>query len=229
MTTGRDGVPAAMSILDRVSQAASATGGAVLATSTRTLAAVRGTAKPLHPEGELVVGTLSRVGLTPPLGVPWLDQAGEDQVLVRRSRSVGLPDGLPDVHGLAVRVPLDGGGHGDLLLASTGRGPLTRFLLAPTREPGGRTLTTLLPYRTVAGPVLLAAREVAPGHFGLACAVGRGEWRAFADLTLSAGVGDPLVSFDPGENQVPGLEQYPWVRRLRAPSYRRARGSRERP
>ena len=34
------------------------------------------------------------------------------------------------------------------------------------------------------------------------------------------------MSFDPVRNQLPGLTQYPWVRRLREPSYKSARRSR---
>ena len=44
-----------------------------------------------------------------------------------------------------------------LLLASTGLGRLTRFTLTAARSPYRRPLTTLLPYRTPAGAVLLSA------------------------------------------------------------------------
>jgi hypothetical protein len=78
---------------------------------------------------------------------------------VRESRSVGLPEGLPDIHGLAVRVTNPDGTPGDLLLATTGWGRLTRFVLTVSRTTYGRPMTTLLPYRTDAGPVLLGARS----------------------------------------------------------------------
>ena len=43
---------------------------------------------------------------------------------------------------------------------------------------------------------------------------------------MTAAVADPMVSFDPVRNAVPGLEQYRWVTRLREPSYAVARRSR---
>lgn len=148
-------------------------------------------------------------------------------MLVRRSRAVGLPEGLPDIHGLAIRVPLQGGGHGDLLLATTGRGRLTRFLLTAGRTPYSRPLTTLLPYRTPTGPKLIAALARSAHRYELAYASPGGSWHQFGDLVLSSTRGpDPLVSFAPVRNTLPGLENYDWVRRLREPAYAAARHSR---
>lgn len=200
--------------------------GSALALTTRTVAALRPARKPLHPQGRVVTGRLRRTGLRPPTGVAWLDEVGEDEVLVRRSRAVGLPAPLPDIHGLAVRVPLGPDDHGDLLLASTGWGRATRFLLTASRRPEGRPLTTLLPYRTPAGPLLVGARAQGEDRFELACAVGLREWRPFATLDLTPAGADLEVSFDPVRRQLPGLEQYDWVERLREPSYATARGSR---
>ena len=200
--------------------------GTTLALTTRALAAARPASKPLHPRGRVVVGTLRRRGLTSPTGVGWLDAAGRDDVLVRLSRAVGLPGPLPDIHGLALRLPVDGGGHGDLLLASTGWSPAGRFVLTASRRLADRPLTTLLPYRTPVGPLLLGARAEGEERFELSLAVGAGAWSPFATLELTTTDADPLVSFDPVRNQVPGLEQYPWVVRLREPSYAVARRSR---
>jgi hypothetical protein len=208
---------------------AASAGGVGLSGATRLVAAVRPVAKPLHPRGDVVTGRLRRSGGGPGTGSQWLDQPGTDEVLVRRSRAVGLPTGLPDIHGLAVRVPLEGGGHGDLLLATTGRGRLTRFLLTAGRTPYSRPLTTLLPYRTPSGPTLLAAVARSEHRYELAYASPQGTWHPFADLALSATAGpDPLVSFDPVLNTLPGLANYDWVRRLRGPSYGTARLTRRR-
>lgn len=211
-----------------VVRAASYAGGQVLRAATG-LVATRPAAKPLHPHGSVVPGTLRRLGSAVPSGAPWLDDAGEDRVLVRHSRAVGLPAPAPDVHGLALRVPTSGGGHGDLLLASTGLGRLTRFTITASRSPHGRPLTTLLPYRTPAGPVLLSAVFHDSTALGLAWAVGTGSWHRFAELVLDEGPGDdpdaPL-SFDPVANRLPGLEPYDWVTRLREPAYRTARRTR---
>jgi hypothetical protein len=172
-------------------------------------------------------GRLFRTGAVPATGVAWLDEAGQDDVLVRRSRAIGLPGSVPDIHGLAVRVPRPDGGYGDLLLASTGWGRLTRFVLTASRSPQARPMTTLLPYRTDRGPLLLGARATGAESFELAVASPEGEWIRFGELRLSARpAGDPEISFDPVAHQRPGLEQYDAVERLREPAYQSARGTR---
>lgn len=216
-----------MSILAHARSAGSSAAGQALATATRSLAAVRPAAKPLHPRGELVRGRLYRHGLWPATDVAWLDEPGEDDVVVRLSRAIGLPGALPDIHGLAVRIPVGDGSHGDLLFASTGWGRFSRFLLTASRSPQGRPMTTLLPYRTPSGAVVVGARANGAESFELSCAAYDGEWRVFADLRLSSRPADDGdISFDPVQHQLPGLEQYPAVERLREPSYRRARDSR---
>lgn len=224
---GAGGYRTAMSILAPVRHGASSVGGALLATATHATAAIRPAAKPLHPQGRLRQACLYRSGVEPMIGVEFLDASGIDEVVVRESRAIGLPRSLPDIHGLAVRVPNPDGTHGDLLFASTGRGRLTRFVLTASRTTYGRPMTTLLPYRTDAGPVLLSARATGPETIELSCAVGDGPWHRFADLRLSEqDVDDPHVSFDPVRNRLPGLEQYGWVEQLREPSYAVARADR---
>ncbi|MCD4532479.1 hypothetical protein LRP67_00035 [Nocardioides sp. cx-169] len=165
--------------------------------------------------------------MEPPLGVEFLDTVSTDEVLVRQSRAIGLPTALPDIHGLAVRVTNPDGSHGDLLFATTGLGRLTRHVLTFSKEQYGRPATTLLPYRTAAGPVLLAARASGDASVEILCAVGEGEWRHLADLRLTQTLADDqVISFDPVRHRLPGLEQYDWVRRLRAPAYEEARESR---
>ena len=212
--------------LSRVAASLAAGGGSVLSGAARLLAA-RPAARPLHPKGTVVLAQLRRHGANPPTGVPWLDDHGVDQVLVRRSRAIGLPGALPDVHGLSLRVPLGADRYGDLLFAMTGLGPIGRFVLTGSRSGTGRPFTTLLPYATPTEPILLAAVPRDEDRFELACARSTGSWRPFADLVLSAEEGpDPLISFDPLLNPVPGLDNYGWVRRLREPAYRAARTSR---
>jgi len=211
-----------------VGHVASAAGGLALGGAARALGAVRPAAKPLHPRGRVVKACLYRHGLEPPLGVEFLDTESIDEVLVRESRAIGLPGSIPDVQGLAIRVPKPDGGHGDLLFATTGWGKLTRFTLTPSRTTYGRPMTTLLPYSTDAGPVVLGARLDGGHSVELSCAVGDGEWRPFADLVITEqDGGDPTISFDPVLNQLPGLEQYDAVAKLRAPAYDQARASRD--
>ena len=174
-----------------------------------------------------MAGTLRRFGADEPTGSGWLDGAGTDEVLVRQSRAIGLPAPLPDIFGLAVRVPTDEG-YGDLLLASTGLGRLTRYALTAARSPERRPMTTLLPYRTPAGPVLLSAVFRDGATIELSWAVRSGDWHRFAELALHEAPGDEAdqtVSFDPVRNELPGLETYDWVRRLREPAYLTARRS----
>jgi hypothetical protein len=217
-----------MRVADHVAHAASFAGGQILRGAARVISA-RPAAKPLHPRGSVVVGTLHRFGAEDGTGAAWLDQAGDDRVLVRQSRAVGLPAPAPDIFGLAIRVPIEGGRHGDLLFASTGLGRLTRFTLTPARSPYGRPMTTLLPYRTPAGGVLLSAVFHHETELGLAWAIRSGAWHPFAELSLDkdpADEADMPLSFEPARNTLPGLETYDWVRRLREPAYTTARGSR---
>ena len=217
-----------MSVLSSAGSASATAGGVVLQGLVRGLAAVRPAHKPMHPKGQVRHGRLFRRGATPPTGVPFLDEAGTVDVVVRESRAVGLPRPLPDVQGLAVRIPDPDGGHGDLLFSTTGLGRLTRYVLTLSRTTYGRPMTTLLPYDTVAGPVVLAARASGESRLELAYAIGDGDWHHFADLLLSTRQpDDPDLTFDAVLNTVPGLEQYAAVRKLREPAYRMARASRE--
>jgi hypothetical protein len=209
--------------------------GTVLGAAFGALARIRPAAKPLHPKGEQVLGTLHRTGAAGKWGVDWLERPGTDRVLIRFSRATGLPPALPDILGLAVRV-LNADCHGDLLLASTGTGVLGRYLLLPRRD-AATEYASLMPYRTPQGPAVLLARCSARTagdrrpHAGieLFVATPTGPWQPFGRIELDpAGAGaDPPVSFDPLLNAVPGLAPYPWARRLREGAYAAARSSRE--
>ena len=213
-------------VVPTLTRAASSVGGGVLAAATGGLAALRRARKPLHPSGEVLAARVFRNGSAEPTGVAWLDEAGQDDAVVRLSRAIGLAGPLPDIHGLAVRVRLEGG-DGDVLFATTGRGPVSRFVLVPSRGPRSQPMTTLLPYRTESGPLVLSADPVGVEAFELSWARPSGEWQAFGCLRLSTRRVDEEISFDPVVNQLPGLEQYPAVRRLREPAYATARHSRD--
>lgn len=208
----------------------SSSGGVALGALFSVASRLRPSSKPLHPRGRLVTGTITRTGLVLETGVPWLDEPGRDEVLVRVSRAIGLPEWAPDVHGIAVRVPFTPDGAADFLFASTGAGTWTRFLLSPTRTPL-RPHSTLLPYRSPRGALVLAALpQGVSDSFDLACASPRGQWRRFGVLRLGERPAghetDPLVAFDPMLNTLPGLAPYEWVRRLRERAYAAARRSR---
>jgi len=212
---------------------ASRVGGALFRVTFAVVARLRPTEKPLHPRGATVGATIRRTGLSPGVGVPWIDEAGFDDVSVRVSRAIGLPAPWPDIRGLAIRVPTGPDTHGDLLFATTGRGSLGRFILLPARTSFSQTYSTLFPYRTASGPLLLAAQPDGDGSFFLACASPRGTWRTFGVLKLktssagtSAGPDDVGPSFDPVLHQIPRLDYYPWASSLREGAYRAARWSR---
>lgn len=189
------------------------------------VARVRPTLKPLHPRGQVISARLERHGLVPPVGAPWLDEPGTDSVVVRRSKAVGTPGRVPDFYGLAIRAPLPDGRFGDLLLASTGTLPVARHLLRPTTS-ADTPVTTLLPYRTASGPVLVGAFPTGEATLELRVATLTGPWRTFATLHLlddATHASDSDVRFDPVINPLPGLAPYRWVNLLREPAYFAAR------
>ena len=205
--------------------------------------------KPMHPRGVVLDAVLERTGGPTGWGVPWLAGTGAQPALVRLSRGAGLPQPLPDLLGLAVRLPgtADAEGPVDLLLSTTGRGWLTRWVLAPRRDAGA-TYSSLMGYRTVAGPVFLAALPdpgappvtAEPGPiaaaaragrlaFTLAAARGLGAWQPFARLRLLAPVPevDPDLRFDAVRNPPPGLVPDGPMARFRAPAYAAAQQGRD--
>jgi hypothetical protein len=105
-------------------------------------------------------------------------------------------------------------------------------VLLPARRRGLRTYTSLFPYRTLAGPLLLAAIPTAgsPRQYELAYSGLRGPWQPFAtlDVTQTRYRGHDLdLSFDPVLNVVPGLETYDWAAQLRRFSYAASRRARQ--
>lgn len=215
--------------------------GRALGAAFATLAAVR-RPHPVHPHGVVLHGEIRLAGSPIRTGIVWLDEAAPEPlpVIARASRSVGVPAPLPDVIGLAVRF--DGpAGPADIELASTGVGWPWRFLLRAHRSPSRAHLHTILPYRAPTGPVLLAARTIAPRdlpphpdalagrladepwRLELLVARSRGAWRRFGQLELrrSPGPLDPLLRFDAGRRLLPGAREYEWAHRLRQPAYDR--------
>jgi hypothetical protein len=201
----------------------------------------------MHPRGAVFDAVLERHGPTEaggvPWGVPWLDAAGTDAAVVRMSRGVGLPAQVPDLLGLAVRL-LPSGAPVDLLLTTTGSGPLTRFLLWP-RMDAAAVYTSIMGYRSDAGTIRMAAfpqrhhvpsdpqplaRAVDGGslRFVLAAARGFGPWQPFARLTLTESEQplDPDVQFDAVLHAPPGLVADGPMARFRAPGYAGARDGR---
>ena len=188
--------------------------------------------KSLHPRGEVLEGVIGRAGAVGRTSVPWLDEGGTNPVAVRLSRSLGLPAPSPDILGMALRIATQPGQFGDVLLATTGTGLLGRFVLLPTRRHGLRAYTSLFPYKTLAGPLLLAAIPTtgSPRQYELAYARPTGPWLPFGTLEVTQTTyrdQDLDLSFDPVLNVVPGLETYDWAAQLRRFSYAASRRARE--
>lgn len=231
MQTEPQSTASSTSPLRRATRVGAGVGGQALRALFGAAAVLRG-AKPIHTRGVLRRGTLA-IDPAPadPTGVPLLDTAASHRCLVRPSRSVGLPRPLPDIEGLALRVPT-ADGPGDILFASTGVGPVGRHCLVPRRSVAGGPLTTLLPVRSPTGPLLLglfprpAPRGVVTDEFDLRCSRPGGTWRAVGTLRigdLAADEDDPPVRFDPVRFPVPGLEHYPVWAAVREPAYAAAR------
>jgi hypothetical protein len=181
---------------------------------------------------------------SPPWGVPWLDARKTEGAVVRVSRGVGVPAPLPDLLGLAIRLPSGTGAPIDLLLTTTGRGRLTRLLPTPRRDAAA-CYSSIMGYRSDAGVLRIAALpedDAVPSEpaslagtvareglsFTLAAADGRCPWLPFGRLVLGE-AGDPLdpdVRFDAVLNPPPGLVPDGPMARFRAPAYARARAAR---
>ncbi|MBI9115991.1 hypothetical protein [Sanguibacter suaedae] len=222
-----------------VPAAASATGltlGAVFLVVAR----VRGS-KPLHPDGIVLPATIQLTATDDVHGARELGSPRRLQAVVRLSRSAGLPDGWPDVHGIAIRWEHEGQ-HQDVLLSSSGLGRVSRFLLVPRRAPLSGPYSTLMPFQGEDGPVLLAAvperrgkSQVARGpqrtqdvtslDLVLLTARPGGRWHRLGHLVAEAleRPHDVPLRFDPVANCPDGLATYGWLARLRRPAYRAAR------
>ncbi len=192
----------------------------------------------IHAKGRAYHATLALLPGADTLAVPLVRGPRKRPVLVRFSRGAGLPDSLPDVLGLAVRVP-DADGHGgvqDLLMSTAGRPPGWRQLPWPSRDLLRSAYSSIVTYDVAGrarlvgtvpdddGPCAqldgLAGRSVL-----LATADRAGRWEPFARLLI----GDPLpddegrrIGFDLGNDAGGLLPRGPW-RALRERSYPRAR------
>ena len=183
--------------------------------------------KPIHPAGSVGSAVLEVTSPAPHLGLPLFADPGRHSCLVRWSRSAGVPSPLPDVEGLALRVRDAGGGRpADLLFASSGEGPLTRYVPSLRPPRGHGPLSTLLPVVGATGSLMFLVvplgDEDPPVRWQLSVAEAGSPWRTVAALSVTWGPDEP-VRFDPVANELPGTRQYPLVGTLREPAYLMAR------
>jgi len=167
---------------------------------------------------------------------------GGGVALVRLSRAVSLPERVPDVHGLAFRLPdvYGPGRHQDVLLSTAGEQPGLRHVLMPATGVDRRRYSSLLPYRHHGRLLLLGARyagarrgaplqisdletAAAAGElvFEVAVTEVRGAWRTVAWLTLERRVpaeASRRLRFHPWNTSV-DLRLVGPMSALRAPAY----------
>ena len=203
-------------------------------------------ARVFHPVGVLAHGIIERVA-APGDGLPVTDS---DNVEARLSKGIGTPGPIPDVIGLALRLPPEpfAPTPWDILLASAGSGPLTRIAgLRPVTGWTGSTMTTLMPLRYHNDNWWLRARmctridgfgvstdavrrrlRTGPLEFDIDQACGTAPFTPLARLSLR-GVITPAhdVAFDPVLHTAPEVTLAPgWLSGLRAQAYARSRRGR---
>ena len=201
-------------------------------------------ARVVHPRGFLCRGTWSverSAALAPDAAV--LQAGAHHECLVRFSRGAGLPEGLPEVFGVAVRlVDASGPGrHQDLLINASADHPVLHHVFLPALRWYSNSYSTCLPYRAGAGLFLVGllppatrgpgptsaamrARVAGGVAFGIAVAPALGRWERIGTLALR----DPLppeagdADFDPW-NTGGGLVPATWLNRLRREAYKQSR------
>ena len=172
-------------------------------------------------------------------------------VIGRVSKGIGLRGALPDIAGLAWRIPVPSDLRSctpwDVLLASTVPGKIGRVLLAPVTSWSGATFTSLMPLRLKGGMWWVRARLVsdieAPGlsldtirdqidsggvEFDIEQAAGTGGFLPLARLTLRhVDPSNDDIAFDPTLHTDPDVQLVPhWLSGFRGAAYRRSREGR---
>ena len=154
-------------------------------------------------------------------GCALLDRPARHRGVVRLSRGAGLPRPLPDVEGLALRLPgLGASGRPlDLLVNSA-----WRFVFVPAALSA--TWSSILPYRTGSGRLVLLGARPRSGGFTLLAASPLGTWREWGRLELGEPVDGEHLRFWP-TGGAPDLEAVGPFRRLREQSYVASQAARE--
>jgi hypothetical protein len=194
-----------------------------------------------HPYGAAFEGSLT---VEPPdaarLGVALLDVHAEHECIVRFSRGAGLPEPLPDILGMAVRVIERGPAHRtqDLLLVTAGEQTVLRHLFRPSASYTGHHYSSLVPYRVAGVTRLFGARPlvatdartcaalaslVTAGHaeFVLETATVAGPWQPFGTVRLRRELAPDAAErlrFDVA-NSGPGIEAVGVLNALRRQAY----------
>ncbi|MBO0865589.1 MAG: phosphodiesterase [Mycobacterium sp.] len=209
-------------------------------------AALRGR-RVFHPVGVLAAGRIERLAPRDQ-GLP----ITSCEVVARVSKAAGTPDALPDVVGLAWKMPPDAfpPTGWDVLLASTGSALLTRVGLRPVTSWSGVSLSSLMPLRYQQQSWWIRARLITEIRdrgvslesirnnlddggilFAIEQACGAGQFELVAQLTLDrplpADDGHDVV-FDPTIHSPQEVKLAPgWLTDLRRRAYDRSRDGRD--
>jgi hypothetical protein len=201
-------------------------------------------AKAAHPVGAVYEAVL-RVdgGAQVPPAASLLATPAEHRAVVRFSRSLGLPPRLPDLFGIAIRLPdVHGRGHHqDLLMVTSVDAPLLHHIFVPVVDPQQAPYSCSLPYRAGDERLLIGVQPVAasprlPGRtvderleraaatgklrFALAVAPLAGRFAPVGELRIGQRLPDEAngIRFNPW-NTGGGLEPAGALNRLRAYGY----------
>ncbi|MFV8172659.1 phosphodiesterase [Mycolicibacterium peregrinum] len=195
-----------------------------------------------HPNGVLARGHLER---TTPVGTG-LPLYSCD-VVGRLSKGIGTPDSVPDIAGLAWRMPPQlSGTPWDVLLASTLAG--NRFVLWPANSWAGITFSSVMPLRFEGALWWLRARlttdfdgaglsldsvnqqlERGGVEFDIEQSPATGEFEPVARLSLREKLPHGRdVSFDPALHEADGVRLVPtWLADIRRSAYHGSRVGRD--
>lgn len=197
--------------------------------------------RPLHPTGIAFAATLSVPGITWP-GAALFGQAADHVALVRFSRGFGLPEPLPEILSVAIKVP-DAYGPGadqDLLLTASGQRPLLRHGFAVGRSHLARSYSSVIPFTMGTRTVVFGAvprtppldgeddlgelAERAARHelaFDVQAATPRGPWTTLVHLTVGRRLSDAeerSLSFN-SSTTGGGIVASGWLNRVRGAAY----------
>jgi hypothetical protein len=200
-----------------------------------------------HPVGVVAEGIFERVA-APDEGLPM----ASCDVIGRVSKGIGLRGALPDIAGLAWRMPpqqdLRSCTPWDVLLASTVNSSAGRLILRPAFSWSGTTFSSLMPLRYRGGLWWVRARlatafdipglslasvadQISSGGivFDIEQAAGAGKFLPLARLMLRRV--DPTcddIAFDPTLHSDPQVKLAPgWLGDLRRAAYRGSREGRD--
>lgn len=194
--------------------------------------------RPIHSVGAVVSGRLT-IESPARIGSPVFDAAGDTPLVARLSRSASWPVELPDIMGLALRIPAGGsdGGPADLLFASTGTGKFTRYVLQLRSTVSNAALTTMLPLASPAGNIVFRLDPEQENHYRLCYSQSSQPWLPLGRVSLTP-LGEPLqrsntadglddagLRFRPVAHPPAGLTVPRWIAAVRAPAYRFARAA----